>query len=89
MDNYKYTYIDTATTTAVKTSQGYLHKIVVGTAGTGAVELWDGVEGGVNTKIGELKASIAEGSYEFNCVFAKGLQILTREGAGKITVIYR
>lgn len=79
-------YISTATTTQVKTGAGVLHAIVVGTTAAGTIGIIDNTSG-TTVNIGELKASIAEGTYVFNCKFVTGLRIVTG-AASKITVIY-
>lgn len=87
MKKYKSTYISSATTTVVKSGIGVLRKIIVGTTSAGAIKIYDGVDDGAGIQKGELKASIAEGTFEFDCVMAKGILIIT-DGASKITVIY-
>lgn len=81
-----YAYISTATTTQVKTGAGVLHRIIVSETAAGSIKVIDNTTG-TTTNLAELKASIAEGSYEFNCKFATGLRIVTA-GASKVTVIY-
>lgn len=85
-DDFSYEYIGTATTTQVYTGPGRLHRIVIGETAAGSIKVIDNVTG-TTTNLAELKASIVEGSYEFNCKFALGLRIVTA-GASKITVIY-
>lgn len=87
MDNYRVKYISTATTTQVKTGAGVLKAIVIGEAAAGAISIIDNTSGST-VNIGTLKASAAEGVYEFNCQFAVGLRIITA-AATKISVIYR
>lgn len=84
-DNYKYTYISTATTTQVATGQGALIRIIVNTTAAGAISIIDNTSGST-VNIGSLKASIAEGSYEFGIQFVSGLRIITA-GASDITVV--
>lgn len=91
-DNYKYLYISTATTTPVTGNvttpvPGSLIRIVVTETSAGAITIYDAVAGSTTTTVGVLKASIAEGTYEFNCRIAQGIQIVTA-GASKVTVIY-
>lgn len=86
-DDYLVKYIGSATTTQVKTGAGRLHAIVVGETAAGSIKIIDNTAG-TTTNLGELKASIAEGTYEFNCQFTTGLRIVTG-GASKISVIYR
>lgn len=86
MNNTKNTakYISSATTTQVATGPGNLYSIVVGETAAGAISIIDGVSGST-ANIGTLKASIAEGTYIFDCNFSVGLRIITA-GASKITV---
>lgn len=85
----KFTYSETNETVVVKDGRGTLHSIIVGTTSGSAIEVYDGTDGGSeNTKLAELKASIAEGDYVFNCVFAKGL-IVGNPGGSKITIVWR
>jgi len=80
-------YIGSATTTQVKTGAGVLHSIVVGETTAGAISIIDNTSGST-VNIGQLKASIVEGTYEFDVAFSAGLRIITA-GASKITVVYR
>ncbi len=80
-------YISSATTTQVKTGAGVLHSIVVGETAAGAISIIDNTTGST-VNIGQLKASIVEGTYEFDVAFSAGLRIITA-GASKITVVYR
>lgn len=82
----KYEYISTATTTQVKTGSGYLKSITVTETAAGSIKIIDGTSGST-TNLGELKASITEGTYEFDVKFNTGLRIITA-GASKITVSY-
>jgi hypothetical protein len=86
-DDYLVKYIGSATTTQVKTGSGHLRAITVGTTAAGTVSIIDNTTGST-VNMGLLKASIAEGTYEFDCHFAAGLRIITG-GASKISVIYR
>jgi hypothetical protein len=86
-DDYRCTYISTNTTTQVKTGAGYLKAIVVGETAAGAISIIDNTSGST-ANMGVLKASIAEGTYTFNCHFQAGLRIVTA-AASKISVIYR
>ncbi len=80
-------YISSATTTQVKTGAGVLHSIVIGETAAGAISIIDNTTGST-VNIGQLKASIVEGTYEFDVAFSAGLRIITA-GASKITVVYR
>lgn len=87
MDNYRCTYTETNTSTTIKSGAGVLRAIVVGSTPTTAIEIYDSAGSG-GTKLGELKTSIAENTYVFNCNFTKGLTI-SNPGGGKISVIWR
>ena len=83
---YQKTYIATATTTQVATGRGVLQAITVNTTSNGAISIIDDTSGST-VNIGSLKASVAEGTYWYNCSFAKGLRIITA-GASDITVTW-
>jgi len=85
-DNYKYAYIDSAATTQVDTGAGQLIRIVLGETAAGAISIIDNTTGST-VNLATLKASIAEGVYEFNVQYAVGLRIITA-GASKLTVVY-
>lgn len=87
MDASKYQYISTAGSHLLKSRAGVLDKIIVGETSAQAVTVHDSIGSG-GTQIANLKASIAENSYEFECRFAKGLYI-ENPGGSKITITYR
>ena len=78
--------ITSATTTTVKSGRGILKAIIVNTTAAGTITIYDNTAAS-GTKIGTMKASIAENSYEFNALFQTGLTIVTG-AASDITVIY-
>lgn len=80
------TYISTATTTTVKSGKGNLAKIVLTETAAGAITVYDNTAGS-GTIIAAFKASVVEGSYEFNCKFSVGLTIVTA-AASKLTVVW-
>ena len=82
-----YNYISTATTTQVAIGAVRLVAIVVTETSAGSIKIIDGTAG-TTTNVAELKASIAEGTYEFGCELTSGLRIVTA-GASKITIIYK
>jgi hypothetical protein len=84
---YKYTNIDSATTTTVISGSGILKSITINETAAGAITVYDNTAGS-GTKIATLKASIAEGTYEYNVLFRTGLTIVTA-GASNITVATR
>jgi hypothetical protein len=81
---WNYTHISTATTTLVKTGRGVLHSIVVNTTTAFTITVDDALTATTPT-IAVMKASIAEGTYLFDCAFTVGLTIVTG-GASDITV---
>lgn len=85
MDAYR--YIATATTTNVFVGPGTLKKIILTETAAGTITIYDEEAGGTTNVIAVLKASIAEGEYEFNVAVGQGLQIVTA-GASKLTVVY-
>ena len=80
------TYIATATTTTVKTGRGILRGIILTETAAGAITVYDNTAGS-GTILAAFKASVVEGSYEFNLKFATGLTIVTA-GASKLTVTW-
>lgn len=86
MKEYQYKNLTTTANTQVATGKGILKRVTVNKATAVVVGLYDGV--GVTTSpIGILKASAAEGSYEYDCYFANGLYVSTGVG-GDVTIIY-
>ena len=79
--------ITTGTTTTVKSGSGVLKAITVNTTAAGAITIYDNTAAS-STEIGTLKASVAEGTYEYNVSFDTGLTIVTA-AASDITVSYR
>ena len=86
-DDYRCTYTEEATATTIKTGDGFLHAIVVGEEPTKAIEVYDSAGSG-GVKLAELKKTIDENTYTFNCRFTEGLHI-TNPGGGKLSVIWR
>lgn len=85
-DDYKYAYIDTATTTQIFTGKCKLIKIIVTETAAGTITVVDGTSGSTPV-VSLLKASIVEGEYEYKVSLAQGLRIITG-AASKITVVY-
>jgi hypothetical protein len=80
------TNITTATTTTVKSGAGILRAIWINTTVASTITIFDNTAAS-GTKIGILKASIAEGGYLKNIKFQVGLTIVTA-GAGDVTVVW-
>jgi hypothetical protein len=90
---YSYTGITTATTTTVKSSPGFLHKIIFNKrVANGVTTIYDNT-----TNSGTKIATITEGAailsdppnpVEYNCVFSTGLTIVTSANED-ITVVWR
>lgn len=74
-DNYKYTYITSATTTQVLTGQGVLVRIVINKATTGAVSIIDDITGST-VNIGVIAASTPAQSIEYGVFCVKGIRII-------------
>lgn len=87
MEACKYQYISTAGSHLLKSRAGVLGKVIVGETSAQAVTIHDSAGSG-GLQIANLKASIAENSYEFECRFAKGLYI-ENPGGSKLTVVYK
>lgn len=73
---YEKTYITTTTTTQVFSGRGTLQAITVNTSAAGTIGIIDGTTG-TTVNVGQLKASVAEGTYWFNCVMKAGCRIVT------------
>ena len=80
-------YISTATTTVVRTGAAKLHRIVLGETAAGTITIYDGIDTG-GTVLAVLKASIVEGTYDFDDVRCiTGITVVTA-AASKLTVVY-
>ena len=86
MNDFKYTYINSATTTQVFTGTGRLHYITVNTTAAGTIGIIDGTSG-TTVNVGQLKASVAEGTYRYDVAVGAGLRIVTG-AASDITVCW-
>lgn len=78
--------VATNTTTVAKSGAGVLQSITVNSTAAGAITVYDNTAAS-GTKIATLKASIAEGTYTFNCAFSTGLTVVTA-AASDITITY-
>lgn len=87
-----YAHIATATTTQIYTGQCVLVAIIVNTTAAGSITVYDESGSGTTVVVGILKASVAEGTYNFGApagiTLTKGLKIVTA-GASDITLVYR
>ena len=79
------TYIATNTTTQVVIGAGVLVRVIIGETAASTISIYDDTDGTSDT-IAVLKASIAEGSYDFGVKFKTGCRVVTA-GASKITVV--
>jgi hypothetical protein len=70
----------------VKLGPGILKSITVNTTAAGSITVYDNTAAS-GTKIGTLKASVAEGTYQYDAYFAIGLTVVTA-AASDITVVY-
>lgn len=84
---FSFTYISSATTTAVKASPGFLHTITVngGTAGTIIIYNNTAASGAI---IASFDSTNALETYTFDVIATVGITIVT-SAATKITVSYR
>lgn len=76
------TRITGAATTAVKASQGEVHRIIIGTTAAGTITLNDSL----GTKV-VFKASMPEGSYEIGIRFAGKIEVVTA-AASDLTIVW-
>ena len=82
-----YAHISTATTTQVETGVAILKAIVVNATTAFTIGIIDNTTG-TTVNVGQLAASVVEGTYEYNTVMRTGIRIVTG-GASDITVIYK
>lgn len=75
-------YISGAATTAVKTGSGILRRIVLGETAAGTITVNDSLG-----TVAVLKASIVEGTYEFDVTCVGKIEVVTA-AASKLTVVY-
>lgn len=85
--NNSNSYISTATTTQVYTGPCSLVRVIVGETAAGAITIEDDNASVSGPTVAVLKASIAEGSYEFGIAMTNGIKVTTA-GASKVTVVY-
>lgn len=85
--NFTYKNIAAGATTVVKSGAGELRSITVNTTAAGAITIYDNTAAS-GTKIGTLKSSVVEGTYQYDVAFSTGLTIVTA-AASDITVSYR
>lgn len=76
--------ITTATTTVLASRPGVLKQITINTTAAGTITIYDNTAAS-GTKIGTIKASAAEGTYQYHGRFLTGLTIVTG-AASDITV---
>jgi hypothetical protein len=78
--------ISTATTTVVKPGPGILKSITVNTTAAGTITVYDNTAAS-GTKIATLKASIVEGTYQYDVFCGTGLTVVTA-AASDVTVSF-
>lgn len=78
-------YISTATTTLARAGRCVLKKLVVTETVASTITVYDSLAAS-GTIVAVLKASIAEGSYDFDINLSIGCTIVTA-GAGKVTAV--
>lgn len=74
-------------TKQVFTGPGVFGGIIINTTAAGAISLIDNT-GGSTVNIGSLKASVAEGTYMYNCQIAAGLRVILA-GATDATILWK
>lgn len=74
-DNYKYTYITTATTTQVLTGQGSLVRITINKTTSGAITIIDDITGTTAT-IGVIATGAIPNTLEYGVQVVKGIRII-------------
>ena len=80
----KYKYISSAATTTIGTQpSGVLCSVIIGETSAGAITISD-----AKGTIAVLKASIAEGVYDFDVAYTGYLTVITA-GASKVTVVWQ
>lgn len=85
---YTGTYIAAAVTGQIKEGQGVLHQVNITETAAGTIAFYDNTAAqGTTNIVAIFKASVAEGSYNFDRNFTNGLKIVTG-AASKITVTY-
>lgn len=83
---FQFTNITAGTTTDITSGhQAVLRYITVNTTAAGTITVYNGTTS--DSKVATLKASVAEGTYRFDCVCSKGITVVTA-AASDITVIY-
>ena len=86
-DDYKYTYISTATTTQVSSGPTRLIRIIVNTTAAGTIGIIDGTSGST-VNVASIAASPAIGSvFYYGIRLTTGLRIITA-AASDITVVW-
>lgn len=83
----KYAYVGTAATTQVHTGPGVLKKIILGETAAGAITVYDCATTANTPTLAVLKASVVEGTYEFDAPVSAGIRVVNA-GNSKFTVIY-
>jgi hypothetical protein len=91
-DSYQSTFIATGATTAITGATGVMTKLIritIGETAASPIKVYDAVSGGAanSNKKAELKASIAEGTYEYGITMSQGLQVVS-DGNSKFTVVW-
>jgi len=87
-DDYKYTYISTATTTQVFSGPGRLIRIIVNDPADGSINIIDNTSGST-TNVALIATADALGAnwYEYGIKLTTGLRIITT-GASNVTVVW-
>ena len=65
---YDSVFINTATTTVVRSAPGALIAVTIGTTAAGLITIYDNASVGSGKVLAEFKSSIAEGNYVLNLI---------------------
>ncbi len=82
-----YLNINANGTNVVKAGPGVLRRVVVNTAANGATTIYDALSAN-GTPVAILKASVVEGSYEYNVRMNTGITVVTAHADQDITIVY-
>lgn len=87
---YNYTRVSNSTGAQIATGRVVLHYITVNATSAAAVAIIDGTSGNT-ANVGQLKASVVEGTYRYDATLGSGLRITSSNGTshtGDLTVVW-
>ncbi len=83
---YNATYLSAGSTSQIFTGKGILHSIAVNSSTATVIGVYDSISSTSTGTTALIKASIAEGVYNYDITIANGLYLTY--GAGNYTVIW-